>query len=146
MGRVVLSTDYDTIMHSCRRPALQLNNIELPSGSITARLLPFPADNAIDVRTLSPDRNAHRAVSACTAGDGSQLLPTPLYNTSILQVLCCSFCRPWHLLLQRRHLGAVLAAQLNAVVLCRTCSCGALSSSGRRRARRCPRCPHMFAS
>jgi hypothetical protein len=86
---------------SCRRPALQLNNfklpsgnIKLPSGSITARLLPIPADNAIDVRKLGPDRNSRRAVSTCSAEVGPQLLPTPLYNTSILQVFCCPSAFP----------------------------------------------------
>ena len=61
-------------------------DIRVPTGRITVRLLPFPAHGAIDIRKLGPDRNSLRAVCTGSLQDGVQQLPTPSYNTSILQV------------------------------------------------------------
>ena len=80
-----------TALACSRRPAVRAD-IKLHDGSIAVRLLAFPADGAIDIRKLGPDRNALRAVCTSSLPDGPQLLPTPQYNMGILQVRDASVC------------------------------------------------------
>lgn len=66
--------------------------VELPGGSLSMRLLPYAGSSALALGKLAPDRNSVRAVRS-DASDGA-LLPTPSYNTGIIEVCttACSRC------------------------------------------------------
>lgn len=73
----------------CRKPTLQIQCGDAGSAAVTLRLLPTSDPDMLQLRKLSPDANAVRTISgqpAATAQAEQTGLPTPHYNTSILQV------------------------------------------------------------
>ena len=68
---------------------MQIRCGEAGSAALTLRLLPTCDPAMLQMRKLSPDANAVRTISgqpAATAQAEQTGLPTPHYNTSILQV------------------------------------------------------------
>lgn len=100
----VAAVSWDSFAGDPRKPALVLHPEERVSpGGFTIRLLPALPAEAFPLARLGPDRNNLRSASKEGSGpaakDGSsagkggqaqqQLLPTPHYNASVLQVNGC---------------------------------------------------------
>ena len=79
----------------------------LPSG-LRFRILTRLDPAAFSLTKLAPDRNNLRSVCTRTAADEPQLLPTPTYNTSILEVPLHTTCLAVHFMRGTRELHNAL--------------------------------------
>lgn len=75
----------------CRRPVLCVE-AKVPTGTLLLRLLPYASSSALALAKLAPDRNCVRAVRSSTSE--ADLLPTPYYNTGIIEVCWIAVSRP----------------------------------------------------
>ena len=73
------------IYHAIRRRPVLIVEMELAAGSLVLRILPYASCGIIAVGKLGPDRNCVRTLCIKSL-EGSALLPTPRYNTGIIEV------------------------------------------------------------
>lgn len=83
----VAALEWESFQGDPRRPALVLRlTPEASPAGHSLRLLPVPPAGAFPAPRLGPDRNNLRSATRGGGGEAAaELLPTPHYNTSVLQ-------------------------------------------------------------